>query len=72
MEEVAAFATWEAESWSSGTAAEGAFTARQILALAEERRVLMPIMTAVAVLLEGEIEPSAAVSLILGLPMLPE
>mmetsp|Transcript_60531 Transcript_60531/g.196137 ORF Transcript_60531/g.196137 Transcript_60531/m.196137 type:complete len:487 (-) Transcript_60531:264-1724(-) len=57
---------------SSGGVTEGVFTARLVVELADRYRVLLPVLTAVARILNGEVSARKAVFEVLSLPSLPE
>uniref|UniRef100_A0A7S4SF68 Glycerol-3-phosphate dehydrogenase [NAD(+)] n=1 Tax=Alexandrium monilatum TaxID=311494 RepID=A0A7S4SF68_9DINO len=52
--------------------AEGVYTARLVVELADKYRVLMPVLTAVARILNNEVSPRQAVFQVMSLPPLPE
>jgi glycerol-3-phosphate dehydrogenase (NAD(P)+) len=57
-----------AEALGSGKLAEGAYTARALIAIADQHGVDMPIAASVAALLSGAVEPRAAVGALLARP----
>jgi len=57
---------------SSGGVTEGVFTARLVVELADRHRVLLPVLTSVARILNGEVLPRKAVFEVLSLPPLEE
>lgn len=57
---------------SSGGVAEGVFTSKLVVELADKHRVLLPVLTSVARILNGEVEARQAVYEVMSLPPLPE
>merc|ERR1719401_863951 len=57
---------------SSAGVSEGVFTAKLVVELADSHRVLLPVLTAVARVLNGEVSARKAVFEVLSLPPLPE
>eukprot|EP00933_Yihiella_yeosuensis_P052977 TRINITY_DN51128_c0_g1_i1.p1 TRINITY_DN51128_c0_g1~~TRINITY_DN51128_c0_g1_i1.p1 ORF type:complete len:338 (-),score=57.68 TRINITY_DN51128_c0_g1_i1:310-1272(-) len=57
---------------SGGGVAEGVFTSRLVVELSDEHRVLLPVLTAVARILNREVSPRKAVFEVLSLPPLAE
>jgi len=57
---------------SSDGVAEGVYTSRLVVELADKYRVLLPVMTMVARILNNEVSPRQAVFEVMSLPPLPE
>lgn len=57
---------------SSGGVAEGVYTSRLVVELADKYKVLLPVMTMVARVLNNEVSPRQAVFEVMALPPLPE
>jgi len=57
---------------SGGGTAEGVFTAKLVVELADRHKVLMPVLTSVARILGGEVTAQKAVYEVMSLPPLPE
>lgn len=56
----------------SGGVSEGVYTARLVVELADKYRVLLPVLTSVARILDNEVSPRQAVYQVMSLPPLPE
>jgi glycerol-3-phosphate dehydrogenase (NAD+) len=57
---------------SMNQVAEGVATAGAVVQLARKHRVSLPVLTAVARILEGDVDPKDAVDQIMNLPQVPE
>ena len=57
---------------SSTQVAEGVATAAAVVVLARRHRVALPVLTAVARILDGEMSPREAVEAVMALPQRPE
>ncbi len=57
---------------SSTQVAEGVATAGAVVMLARRHRVAMPVLTAVARMVDGQMSPREAVDVLMGLPQIPE
>jgi glycerol-3-phosphate dehydrogenase (NAD+) len=64
--------TLEAILASSTQVAEGVATAGAVVVLARKHRVALPVLTAVARIVDGEMSPREAVETVMALPQIPE